>query len=62
VIPSVTQIQTTAAPTAVTVAEIVALQNLDESYLDGAVFMFSPGVERTLRTMTTRTVTRYFQK
>jgi HK97 family phage major capsid protein len=49
VIPSLTQIQTSASATAVTVAEIVGLQNVDEGYLDGAVYMFSPGVERTLK-------------
>ena len=53
VIPSITAIQTSAAPTAVTVAEIVGLQNLDEGYLDGAVYMFSPGVERALKAMLT---------
>jgi len=53
VIPSLTQIQTTALPTAVSVSEIVALQNLDEGYLDGAVYMFSPGVERALKAMLT---------
>ena len=53
VIPSITQIQTSAVPTAVTVAEIVALQNLDDSYRDGAVYMFSPGVERALKAMLT---------
>src|SRR6266576_4082137 len=53
VIPSITQIQTSAAPTVVTVAEIVGLQNLDEGYLDGAVYQFSPGVERALKAMVT---------
>jgi HK97 family phage major capsid protein len=55
VIPSLTQIQTSAAPTAITVAEIVALQGgaLDAGYLDGAQYMFSPGVERTLKSMVT---------
>jgi HK97 family phage major capsid protein len=52
VIPSITSVQTTAAPTAVTVAEIVGLQSLDEGYLNGAAYMFSPGVERTLKAMT----------
>ena len=53
VIPSITNVQTSASATAVTVAEIVGLQNLDEGYLSGAVYMFSPGVERTLKAMTT---------
>ncbi len=53
VIPSITQIQTTALPTAVNVSEIVALQNLDEGYLNGSVYMFSPSVERTLKAMLT---------
>jgi len=55
VIPSLTQIQTTASPTAVTVSEVVALQGgaLDAGYLDGAVYQFSPGVERTLKSMVT---------
>ena len=53
VIPSITQIQTSAAPTAVTVSEIVNLQNLDEGYLNGSVYMFSPGVERALKAMVT---------
>jgi HK97 family phage major capsid protein len=53
VIPSITGVQTSASPTAVTVAEIVGLQALDEGYLDGSVYMFSPAVERTLRAMTT---------
>ena len=51
VIPSITSVQTTASATAVTVAEIVGLQALDERYLNGAVYMFSPGVERTLKAM-----------
>ncbi|MBV9887567.1 MAG: phage major capsid protein [Acidobacteria bacterium] len=51
VIPSITNVQTSASATAVTVAEIVGLQNLDEGYLNGSVYMFSPGVERTLRAM-----------
>jgi HK97 family phage major capsid protein len=51
VIPSITNVQTSASATAVTVAEIVGLQNLDEGYLNGAVYMFSPGVERTLKAM-----------
>lgn len=53
VIPAITSVQTSAAPTAVTVAEIVGLQNLDAGYLDGAQYMFSPGVERALRAMVT---------
>jgi HK97 family phage major capsid protein len=53
VIPSITNVQTSASATAVTVAEIVGLQSLDEGYLDGAVYMFSPGVERTLKAMVT---------
>ena len=52
VIPSITQIQTSALPTTVSVPEIIGLQSLDEGYLDGAVYMFSPGVERTLKAMT----------
>jgi HK97 family phage major capsid protein len=44
-------VQTTASATAVTVAEIVGLQALDEGYLSGSVYMFSPGVERTLKAM-----------
>lgn len=51
VIPSLTQVQTSAGAAAVTVADIVALQALDEGYLNGAVYMFSPGVERTLKAM-----------
>ena len=51
VIPSISSVQTTALPTAVAVAEIVGLQNIDEGYLNGAVYMFSPGVERTLKAM-----------
>lgn len=53
VLPSLTQIQTSAAATTVSVAEVVGLQSLDEGYLDGAVYMFSPGVERTLKAMVT---------
>ncbi len=52
VIPSITSVQTTALPTAVSVGEVVGLQALDEGYVDGAMYMFSPGVERTLRAMT----------
>ncbi len=51
VIPSLTQIQTSAGATAVTVGEIVGLQDLDEGYLTGSVYMFSPGVERALKAM-----------
>jgi HK97 family phage major capsid protein len=52
VIPSLTNVQTTAGATAVTVAEIVSLQSLDEAYLSGSVYMFSPGVERALKSLT----------
>jgi HK97 family phage major capsid protein len=51
VIPSITNVQTSASATAVTVAEVVGLQALDEGYLSGSVYTFSPGVERTLRAM-----------
>jgi len=51
VIPSISSVQTSALPTAVSVGEIVGLQALDEGYLDGAMYMFSPGVERTLKAM-----------
>jgi HK97 family phage major capsid protein len=51
VLPSITNVQTTASPTAVTVAELVGLQSLDAGYLSGAVYMFSPGVERALKAM-----------
>ena len=34
-------------------AEIVALQNLDQGYLDGAVYSAHPNVIRVLRAMTT---------
>jgi len=53
VIPSITAVQTSAAPTAVSVSEIISLQALDAGYLDGAVYMFSPGVERALKALTT---------
>jgi HK97 family phage major capsid protein len=51
VIPSITSVLTSASPTAVTLGEIVDLQNIDEAYLSGAVYMFSPGVERLLKKM-----------
>jgi HK97 family phage major capsid protein len=51
VLPSITNVQTSASPTAVTVAELVGLQALDAGYLSGAVYMFSPGVERALKAM-----------
>jgi len=36
----------------VTVAEIVGMQDLDEGSLPGSVYMFAPGMERTLKAMT----------
>ena len=45
--------QTSAPATAVTVAEIVGLQNLDEAYLSGSVYMMNPAILRVLRAMTT---------
>jgi HK97 family phage major capsid protein len=51
VLPAITNVQTTASPTAATVAELVALQSVDAGYLQGAVYMFSPGVERALKAM-----------
>jgi HK97 family phage major capsid protein len=51
VLPAITNVQTTASATAVTVAELVALQSVDAGYLQGAVYMFSPGVERALKAM-----------
>jgi HK97 family phage major capsid protein len=52
VIPSITSVNTSASPTAVTVGEIVDLQNIDEAYLSGAVYMFNPATERALKKMT----------
>jgi len=52
VIPSISSVLTSASPTAVTVSELVDCQNIDEAYLSGSVYMFSPGVERTLKKMT----------
>ena len=51
-VPSLTQIVNSAAPTSVSVADIVALEggSLDSGYLPG-VYMFSPGVERTLKAL-----------
>lgn len=51
VLPSITNILPTASPTAVTVAELVALQSVDAGYLPGAVYMFSPSIERALKAM-----------
>jgi HK97 family phage major capsid protein len=51
VLPSITNVQTTASATAVAVAELVGLQALDAAYLPGSVYMFSPGVERALKAM-----------
>jgi HK97 family phage major capsid protein len=51
VIPSVTQIVTSAAPTAVSVADVVALQNIDDAYREGAVYMTHPAILRVLRAM-----------
>jgi HK97 family phage major capsid protein len=51
VLPSITNVQTTASPTAVTVAELTGLQALDAGYLSGSVYSFSPGVERALKAM-----------
>ena len=50
-LPSITNVQTTASPTAVTVAELTGLQALDAGYLSGSVYSFSPGVERALKAM-----------
>jgi HK97 family phage major capsid protein len=52
VIPSITSVLTSASPTAVTVGEIVDLQNIDEAYLSGSVYMFNPATERALKKMT----------
>jgi HK97 family phage major capsid protein len=49
VIPSITNVLTTAGANAVTVGEIIDLQNIDESMLSGAVYMFNPATERFLK-------------
>jgi HK97 family phage major capsid protein len=51
VLPSITNVQNAVAATSVTVADLVSAQNIDAGYLDGAVYMFSPGVERVLKAM-----------
>lgn len=51
VIPSITNIVTSGAVNTVTVGDVVACQAIDEAFLDGAVYMFSPAVERTLKAM-----------
>jgi HK97 family phage major capsid protein len=51
VLPSITNVQTSASPTAVTVSELVGLTNIDAGYLPGSMFMFSPGIERVLKAM-----------
>jgi HK97 family phage major capsid protein len=49
VIPSISSVLTTAGANAVTVGEIIDLQNIDEAYLSGAVYMFNPATERFLK-------------
>jgi HK97 family phage major capsid protein len=51
VLPAITNIQTSVSPTAVTVSELVGLQAINAAYLPGSVYMFSPGVERQLKSM-----------
>jgi HK97 family phage major capsid protein len=52
VIPSLTQIVNAANANSIGVADVVSLTNIDEAYLEGAQFMFSPAVERYLKTVT----------
>ncbi|HWY42635.1 MAG TPA: phage major capsid protein [Candidatus Sulfotelmatobacter sp.] len=53
VLPSITNVPVaaTGSTTSVTVADLVAAQNIDAGYLPGAVYMFSPGIERVLKSM-----------
>src|SRR5258708_6187921 len=54
VLPSITNVQVaaTGSTTSVTVADLVSAQNIDAGYFDdGAVYMFSPGIERILKSM-----------
>jgi HK97 family phage major capsid protein len=54
-IPSVTSIQTAATTNSVGLGELVALQAIDAAYLPGSSYMFSPGVERILKSLVTTT-------
>jgi HK97 family phage major capsid protein len=60
VLPAITNIQTSASPTAVTVSELVGLQAINAAYLPGSVYMFSPGVERQLKSMVSTDGLRIF--
>jgi HK97 family phage major capsid protein len=53
VLPGITNIKVaaTGSTTSVTVADLVSAQNIDAGYLPGAVYMFSPGIERVLKGM-----------
>jgi HK97 family phage major capsid protein len=51
-LPSITNVQPTASPTAATVSELVGLHGIDAGYLPGAMYLFSPGIERALKALT----------
>jgi len=54
VLPGITNVQVaaTGSTTSVTVADLMSAQNIDAGYFDGgAVYMFSPGIERILKSM-----------
>ncbi len=54
VLPGITNVQVaaTGSTTSVTVADLVSAQNIDAGYFDGgAVYMFSAGIERILKSM-----------
>jgi len=51
VLPSITNIRAASAVNAISVSDLVALQNIDAGYLPGSAYMFHPAIERVFKNM-----------